>query len=550
MLVGAGLMFAFTTAFGQGIYVQPTSYEISAKAGNTYDMPLELRNNHSSGSDVVDMKIIYLSQDLSGYQGIEQEKMTSGDLQKFPSCLSWIRLQGPTHLTLQALSKQSVVLRVTVPNGVKGFFGAVLEIDSKDSRPTTGLKTIFRFIIPILFQIEGSSAKKQGVVVDGAAGFSVATKTRPAGTLVSCMVKNGGNVLARYSGTANLFQLINGRKRKIITANFDERRIIPNATVALSFFSPKPIPSGTYRIESAMVMEGIKLPAFSKDIEVLGDPSVKNAAADIEMSISPDPLQFDVVSGATRGLPFKVQNSGADPIVVDAIVSTPRSMVGVVGPLGTSDSFTLEPWCTQPITGVTINPGQERTLRILVSIPEGKLPNPYYFGELTVSAKSLEGVPVGSSSITMIARCKGVDSLTSIKSESNTSLAQLKPNIYGFTTPFRNFGNADIQPEFDAKIMDQAGLNPLMGLDAGESPKHILPLQPFRSNGTLDASLLKPGIYLLQVSAKVGAIGETKTTPIKVSLLGSEHIVTIFDPNAEQKQRPPKKTTKSKKGTK
>ncbi len=106
--------------------------------------------------------------------------------------------------------------------------------------------------------------------------FVSADRTHPAGTEVACMVKNTGNALTRYAGTANVFQMVSGRKRRVISGTFDERRVIPNATVAFSFLSPNRLPSGTYHVEAAMTMEVQKIPPFSKDIVVKGDPSVNN----------------------------------------------------------------------------------------------------------------------------------------------------------------------------------------------------------------------------------------------------------------------------------
>ncbi len=112
----------------------------------------------------------------------------------------------------------------------------------------------------------------------------------------------------------------------------------------------------------------------------------------LNLRLSPDPIQFDAISGATRGLSFKVQNLGSDPIVVDASVATPKVMQGAVGSLGTGEDFSLAGWCAEPLTGVLIKGGEERTLRMLAVIPDADLKNPSYYGELNVVAKTQEGL--------------------------------------------------------------------------------------------------------------------------------------------------------------
>ncbi len=72
----------------QGLYVQPTSYETTVKPGAIYDLPLQLRNNMADAVDNVEISGVYLAQDLTGFEGIEPEKMSSEDLKNFPSCLA------------------------------------------------------------------------------------------------------------------------------------------------------------------------------------------------------------------------------------------------------------------------------------------------------------------------------------------------------------------------------------------------------------------------------------------------------------------------------
>ena len=529
-------------AKAQGLYVQPASYEMTVRAGGTYSLPLELRNNQSDITNIVNLKVVYLTQDLSGFEGLEATEVTPAILNSFHSCASWIKLPSFTHLSVAPISKVSPAISISVPAGTRGFYGAVIIVTSERARPEPGLKTVLRFVIPILLNVDGGLGHKSGQAVDAAASFFPADKSHGPGTLVACMVKNSGDALARFSGKGNLFQLIGTRKRRLMTATFDERRIIPNATVALSFKSPKLIPSGKYLFESDISMEGRKMPLFSKQIDVKGDPSVKSVAADVELGLSPDPIQFDVISGSMRGLSFKVQNTSSEPIVIDAYVSIPKPLVGGTGPFGNGDDLSIAPWCKEPITGVEIKGGQERSLRMLASVPDSALGFPFYYGQLNVTAKTPEGAFIGTGSLLIIGKNKLVNPVLSLVASGEVSVASIKPKVYSFTSSFTNNGNQDLAPEIEARITDTAGITTLMGLSVDGAPKHVLPFEAFRPSGLVDISLLKDGVYLLEVSVKSGNIAQAKTVGIRITTTGktkSLSIVKVGKSGAGQEKKAP-----------
>jgi hypothetical protein len=502
----------------QGLYVQPASFEISVKPGANYDLPIEIRNNQSGAPDSVEVGGQFLIQTLQGFDGVDKDKATPEQQSAFPSCLSWLTIPPPINFTLQPLGQQALTLRLAVPASAHGFYGAVVQVTSQRAQAAPGLKLILRFLVPILIHVDSGVSHKSGSTEDATAFYVPADKTHAAGTLVACMIKNTGDTVARFSGSASVFQMVNGRKRRVITGTFDERRIIPNATVALSYMSPNRLPSGSYHIETAITMEGQKLTSLAKDVDVKGDPTVKDAVADVELGVSPDPLEFDALPGATRGLPFKVRNSGTDPIVVTATVSTPKAMQGAVGAVGKGEDFSIAPWCTQPVEDSVVGAGQERTLRIYATVPDGDLANPLYYGELNIVAKTQDGVPVGSGTLLMIG--KGKKPAVVAISGGDIVVSSINPKLYGFTSTFSNIGDGHFEPQVDARITDTARIDTLMTLDVSDLPKRILPLQVVRPSGQIDVSLLKDGAYILEVTMKAGDVKETKSAGIRIKTEG------------------------------
>jgi len=528
LLTAVCLVLSACATYAQGLYVRPTSYEMTVKAGASYTLPLLLRNNQADGENTVGISRVFLVQDLNGFDGVEQDKVTPEQLKNFSSCLSWIRLPSQVDFLLPALAQQSPTIRIDVPSGAHGFYGAVVIVKSQKPRKGPGIAYIFRFVIPILLYVESGIPQKGGQVQDGAAMFVRASMEKPAGTQIDCMVKNTGNAIARYAGKAYIFQSINGRKRRVIIANFDERRIIPNATVALSMISPNRLPSGKYHFEASMTMEGQKLPPFEKDIVVVGDPAVTTAAADVALQLSPDPIEFDAISGSTRGLAFKVLNSGSDPIVVEVSVATPKTMHGLAGPLGNGDDFSLASWCSEPLSGVTINGGQERTLRILAAVPEAQLRQPFYYGELKVVAKSEDGAVVGEGKLLVVGRNKAVAPAPALLADDDLVISSVKPRVYGFTATFTNSGNSVIEPQLEARIADLARVNTVLSLEVSSGAKRVLPFETLRSSGQIDVGLLKDGVYVLEITAKTANIGQTKSAGIRVTTVGKVKKLTLI----------------------
>jgi len=514
-------------AWSQGLFVQPASHEVSVKAGVTYELPLILRNNQSDIPNTVEISALYLQQSLGGFEAIEVEKITPEVLRSFPSCLPWMRLPNQTRLTLQPLDQQNLSIRMSVPASARGFYCAALIVASQKPQPETKLKVVLRFVIPILVHVEAGVSKKGGTVQDASAAFTPSAQTHPAGTVVACMVKNTGDALARFSGRGDVFQVRNGRKRRVISATFEERRIIPNATVALNFLSLNRLPSGPYRFEGVISMEGQRLPDFQKEIVVQGDPSVTAAEANVEISLSPDPLEFNATPGATRGLPFKVLNSSSDPIVVEGTVTTPTTLMGATGPFGAGEDFSIAGWCTQPVANAVVGGGQERTLRILTSVPEGLLSKPFYYGELHLVAKTREGAVVGSGTLLLIGKNKTVLPVLRFAASGDIQISQVKDHTYGFTCQFSNSGNAIVEPQVEARVVDSARIATILILQASGIPKRILPTQRVRPSGQIDVNQLKDGEYVLEVVMKTGTIRESKTAGIKVSTVRGEKRLSL-----------------------
>ncbi|MDR3692917.1 MAG: hypothetical protein P4L46_26290 [Fimbriimonas sp.] len=521
----------------QGVFAKPVSVEMTVKPGEVIDLPFVLRNNQPDATNSVKLGSVYLIQSLNGFEGVDADKVTPEIVRNFPSCYSWLRLPSERELTMAPLVERTVHIRISVPASAHGFYCGMATVTSQRVPAAPGMAIIVRLLIPIVLNVGSGVTLKGGKVIDAVATYVAQTKNEPARTRLACVVKNTGNALSRYGGKANLFQIIGGRRRRIIAASFDDRGIVPNATVAISANSQKLIPSGTYRIETQMTMDGQKMPPFGRDVVVEGDPKVTAVAADLEMMLSPDPVEFDVVPGAFRGLSFQVQNSGVDPIVVDATVATPKVMQGVSGPLGTGESLSLAPWCAEPITGVLIRGGETKSLRMPAAMPSEGLRNSAYYGELNVVAKTQDGAFVGSSKLLMIARNKRVPPTVSLASQSEIQVSSVSANIYSFMAKFVNNGSEDVAPEVEARITDPSRIRTILRLPVGETLKRLLPLESIRPSGNIDVRLLKDGVYLLEMTVKAGNIGESKTVGLKVATANKAKTLTVIVIPKEGAQR-------------
>ncbi len=106
-------------------------------------------------------------------------------------------------------------------------------------------------------------------------------------------------------------------------------------------------------------------------------------------------------------------------------------------------------------------------------------------------------------------------------------ISSVKPNTYGFTCSFTNNGNTGIEPEVEAVITDSARINTIAGLAVSGTTKRLLPLQAFRPNGEIDISRISDGVYVLELTLKAGAIGETKTAGIRVTTVNKIKKLTL-----------------------
>ena len=111
-----------TNAHGQGFMVKPMKIEAAVRPGQTFEGVLELRNTALKGTEILDLKLVDLTQTSQGGAQAVEKPADINTPSSF-SCLRWTKLSADS-VTVEAMQAASVTITIKAPAGVRGFYAA------------------------------------------------------------------------------------------------------------------------------------------------------------------------------------------------------------------------------------------------------------------------------------------------------------------------------------------------------------------------------------------------------------------------------------------
>lgn len=515
MLVPAG--------WAQSFLVKPMSAELSAKQGSTFDLVFDVTNTAPDRKQTVDIRAMRLGQNDAGWVVFEESEATADVKSKFASCLTWLRVDRAA-LEIDAGQTASVKVRMTVPSSARGFYSAALVIESQRP-PGTGVGIIVRFLIPIMVQIEGTVPTRSAKVIGASAKYAPPEGSNPGGVTVGALVLNNGQTLNRTSGNLSLYAKVGTQWVRVSSAESSTKRILPGGAVYVTAPIPKKIPSGTYRVDADISIEGRRLPKYSQEIQIEGDKNVGSITPDASLIPTPEILEVDGAPGSTRAMTVSLRNPTESPIDVRLSVMTPPLLQGVALGSITGQDYSAADWTTVAPETITIAPNQERKVQVLVKVPDGAN-LPFYYASI-MAAISRGGEPAGTASVLAIAANKGAPTLASIKEAAKVSVSKGEGDSYLLAASFANHGNQHERLASSFVVTDMGGVQTLLEVPAEADSSLALPLGIVRMSGSLEAKKLKPGSYILRAVCRFGTQTAVSQVPITVVTSASGNAIQV-----------------------
>jgi len=423
-----------------------------------------------------------------------------------------------------------VTVTVKVPSGARGFYLAGLTAKERP-RPgvTGGVAVVVRFAVPILIEILGRPMRQKINLIDVGMEFRQASAEKPSTTLVSLGIANNGGTYSRLNAFARLKHFSGGHWRTITETEFKERSIIPGVEFNLKSDIQRSLPSGKYRVEGALYVDGRRVKGLGKEIDFAGDPSVTKVAADAALDLTPTEVSITCVPGANRTAVLTVYNASDDHVNVRTALGLPPTLKGVaVGELK-GEELNCAGWVKVVPDTFRLRAGGRQNIRIMAKMPNPAAMHANYYALLGLRATYTDGQNAGVTSAYICVGNKNVEA-RAFASPMKLTVGAMEESKYVVVGRFGNVGNVHFTPTCSAAVTTAQNMTVANLLLSGKASV-MLPLEVRNFSGVLDFSRIAAGLYRLTATLEY-ATGAVVTTqiPIQVSVQGEQRSVEIVRP--------------------
>jgi hypothetical protein len=329
---------------------------------------------------------------------------------------------------------------------------------------------------------------------------------------VSMGIENTGRTYNRLVGIARIWGQMGGHWRKVMDAEFGERGIIPGVTLNLKEEVDRALPSGTYKIQGVLYVDGRRSKTISKVIEYGGDKrladlsSKSHIGVETALDLDPRELTIETFPGATRGQPLKVINASEETVEVDVELAVPDEMrfAAVTDGQGRTlrgDQMSCVEWLDVRPRQFTLRGHTSRNLRITARMPDAEDVFPNYYAAIRMRARYPDGQTAGSVPGRIYVENRKLQSEPHILG-TLLSMGEASPGRYFVTAHYTNTGNAHVFPRVRAVLTMVSSGTLAKQIDlSGEayerSSGYMLPCEKRKFSNVLDVGNVPTGQYRL-----------------------------------------------------
>ncbi len=495
------VLLAGGSAFGQFL-VQPMKMRIEGQAGRGKWQPIVFENLSKIVTETIDLRIVDVTQDPNGIWDDIQPDETNVDRSGLRSCVSWLQLEKDV-VEVGPVDRKAVRLRINVPAGSRGYyFAAILARSAPRPDLIEGVTamTILEYVVPVIVEVRGRPMRHVVELTDVGLEFRTPTTTRLAATLVSMDIRNDGGTYSRLAGMVRVWGRWGGHWRKVTEREFIDTGIIPGAKLHLLEDVGRALPSGTYKVEGFLYVDGQRSAQLQKELQFKGDPRVANINVDAPLDVDPVDLFVDGVPGAMRTGSIAVVNGSTETVHVTAEMMLPDHMVNAVSSRNVrGEMFGCSEWATVEPARFTLRGFGRQNLRIGVRMPSSPAGLPSYYGMIRLNSTYPDGQPAGVTKARVCVLDKNVQGTPQLDNLVFT-VSELSPSRFMVTARFLNNGDVHVLPRCRAVLttLDGATRKRLVLSSEGVGQSGILlPLSVRNFSGVLDVADVAPDTYRL-----------------------------------------------------
>lgn len=495
------VLLAGGSAFGQFL-VQPMKLHIVVESGRGRWDSVTLENLSKTVTESISLYVVDVTQDANGVWDDIQRDEVNVDRSGLRSCVDWIRLEKES-IDVGPIERKPLRVRIEVPAGVRGYyFAAIVARSAPRPEELEGFNamTILEYIIPVILEVRGRPMRHSVDLTDVGLEFHAQTATQPAASLVSMDIKNDGGTYSRLRGMARIWARWGGHWRRVAEREFMDIGIIPGVKLHLLEDVGRPLPSGTYKVEGFLYVDGLRSGQVQREFQFKGDPRTVEINVDAPLDIDPVELFVDGVAGVMRTGSIAVANASEETVHVTAELLLPEHMVNAVSGRGVrGEKFGCSEWVAVEPRQFTLQGFGRQNLRIGVRMPSSPAGLPNYYGLLRLTSTYPSGQPGGITKARVCVLDKTVQGTPQVDNMVFT-VSELSPSRFIVTARFLNNGDVHVLPRCRAVLtmLDGTTRKPLVLTSEGVGQTGILlPLDVRNFSGVLDVADVTAATYRL-----------------------------------------------------
>ena len=485
IVIALAMVMSAGSVFGQ-FTVQPMKVEVQVRPGKLIKQAIDVINLDPNEAHTADISVVELSQwENSSWRIIEPNSVNDPnsanfryDVSKLSSCRSWISLRENT-VVIGPLNKAPLIVNIRVERGVRGFYGAGILVTMRP-RPDAEFALIWRFLIPIILEIQNRPVRHKVEPIDIGLEAVPATEETPATAMVTMDIENKGGTYSRLKPGARIWAFSDGHWRVITTVGFESAGIIPGTILKLKAKADKYLPSGKYRVAGELYVDGRRTKRIQKEIDFVGDTNIESVMADAPVDLFPRDVIIENMPGGTRAATITVYNASTDTVNVQtALGLQPNLQIAAYGDVKGSDLDCTKWVKVIPEKFTLRGEGGKEVLRVVSTMPNPDAQqHPCYYTLLALWATFPDGQRAGVTTTNICVKNKNKEVAPKADGMKLT-LNYLEESKYLVVARFGNFNTMHFTPvNCQAAVTTAQGV-PQTGTILGRGKRGlILPMCP------------------------------------------------------------------------
>ena len=424
-------------------FVQPMLVRVTARPGEPLVKEMKLENSDPKAAETLQLRLAELTQKSDG--SWTELKANDPNLGKavLRSCKSWLTVPQE-ELQVPAYGMKPFSLRVDVPAGTRGFYFASIIATTTPRMVDTGTGILtpvnVEMVIPIILEVQSLPPTRRIDLTGVGLDAQVETEKAPAASNITIDIANNGGTFSRLLPIIRISGQEGTHWRRISEVRLPELVIMPGVKLHVKQDVGQALPSGNYRLQAYLYVDGQRGSSIQRDVSFKGDPRIPDLVkGDIPMNIQPSPLFIEMIPGATRSAAITVANGSEEEITVEAEVVLPEHMQNAVSQGIRGDDLSCANWVTVSPNKFSLKGHNRRSIGVVARMPKEAGKYPSYYGNLKLRLFYADGKLASTKSAWICLQNKPVVGTPSLEAKVLT-VSETSPSRYVVTGSFVNGG--------------------------------------------------------------------------------------------------------------